>query len=154
MAMNKPLINVGMKCWATTSYSRASLLCTIDAVNGNTVTVRLPCRLKGHTHAEIPTKDIVLQQASNKPIAKPIKPAPKDNPYRKHLEMLLKNPQSIPKKKYTPPKEVPKIAHKEPEITQNDMLAVYLLSLPRDQRKRDIMGLGADGKKYHHLIDK
>ena len=152
--MNKPVITAGMKCYAQTPYSRIQLLCTIESINGNMIIVKMPCKLKGYTHAEIPIKDIILQQASKEPIAKPNKPAPRDNPYRKHLENILANPQPQKKKKSIPLQVENKTHHKQPEMASNDLLESYLLSLPIEQRRRDILGLGEGGRIYHHLLDK
>jgi len=153
--MNRPIIKEGMKCYAHTPYSKMQLLCTIESINQNMVIVKMPCKLQGYTHAEISIKDIVLEQASTKPIAKPKPPAPKDNPYRRHLEYLLANPQP-PKKpqKYKPLQTEKNVADKEPEMHSNNLLESYLLSLPIEQRRRDIEGLGDDGKIYHHLLNK
>ena len=142
-----------MKCYAQTPYSSMQLLCTIESITGNMVVVKLPCKLKGYTHAEIPLKDILIQQESNKPIAKPNKPAPKDNPYRRHLEYLLANPQPIAEKKSIPLQVENKTHYKQAETPSNDLLEIYLLSLPIEQRKRDIEGLGDGGKIYHHLLE-
>lgn len=147
--MNRLTIDIGQKCYAKTNLSRVDLLCTITAINVNKVTVKLPCTLKGYTHIEVPLKDIVLKQASKQEIKQPPKPAPKDNPYRRHLEYLLANPQAPKPLKIV---ETPATIEDKSEPSENDMLAIYLRSLPIEQRRRDIENLGKDGKKYHYLL--
>jgi len=152
--MNRPTIEIGQQCYATTSLSSVNLLCVITAIQGNRVTVKLPCKLKGYTHVDIPIKDIVLKQQSKQAInEKPKPPAPKDNPYRRHLENLLANPQRPPKVSVAAPQTSPKSQPISSSIEDNDMLAIYLKSLPIEQRKRDIMNLGKGGQKYHYLLE-
>ena len=147
--MDKTQIQVGQKCFAATTVSRARLLCTIEQVNGNMVTVRFPCVLKGKTHEQVYIKDIVLQKPADKP-QKPVSDAPKDNPYRRHLENMLSNPQP---RRESPVEPIIQDDNKKPVEVAGNLVELYLSNLPMEQRRKTIEGLDDDEKAlYIHLL--
>ena len=150
--MKKVQINRGDKCFAKTRACRAPLLCTIEEVDVHMVTVRLPCTLKGMTHDKVYIKDIRLKQPSRK-VEKPT-PAPKnidENPYRRHLNNILKNPEPPAQPEYVEPDPSPTVGEEKPRVA-GDMLEIYLCTSTLEERRKNIMALGDDGKRYHHLL--
>ena len=153
MTMNKITIEPGMKRFALTSLSKARLLCTIVSIEANMITVKLPCKIRGYTHTQVKVKDILLKQNSNKPKVEKKSVPPKENPYRKHLNNLLKNPRTSESSIET---STSCYQDKNEGTIQapGDLIELTLLSMPIEERRGYISSLGSEGKKYVHLLKK
>lgn len=150
--MNKINIEPGMKCFTVTNLSRAKLLCTIESIQGDMLTLKLPCILKGYSHVQMHVKDVDLKQQSEKPKQEKIKaPGDENNPYRRHLDNLLRNP--IPKPAPKPAPQVsPQNENGDTPDLPGDLLRITLVSMSTKERREYIEELGEAGKEYHDLL--
>lgn len=147
--MNKVTIEVGQKCYARTKVCRSPLLCTIEQVHANMVTLRLPCTLKGKTHVQVYMKDIIIQQQASKE-QKPISKAPKDNPYRRHLQNILANPET--NKAET--QDISDERQQRAVSTVGNLVEHYLRDLPYEERKKELEAMSEENKSlYIHLLE-
>ncbi len=83
-------IQEGTKVYCKTQYAPIDLLCTVVMLDNCNAKVKLPCKIKGHTHDMVKIMDLRVIAPKQEVRAEPIAyhKSPETNPFRMLVESL------------------------------------------------------------------